>query len=99
MATVTPGPVTETRPAPHNPGRHPDHPEGILFGGHDLVSLGDKISTVVTGETPTPKGWYPVFLLGLGLLSGLGVALFYLFYATASASGGSTTRWPGASPS
>ena len=78
MATVIPEPAA--RPAHHDPKRFPDHPEGLMTGGHDIVSLGDKISTVVTGETPTPNAWYPFFLLGLGLLSGLGVAVFYLFY-------------------
>ena len=84
MATVISDPDIadpDARPAAHDPGRFPDSPDGVLRGGHDLVSLGDKISSVVTGETPTPNAWYPVFLLGLSLLGGLGVAVFYLFYS------------------
>ncbi|MFO0851034.1 MAG: NrfD/PsrC family molybdoenzyme membrane anchor subunit [Gemmataceae bacterium] len=78
MATVT-GPATGHHP--HTNGKYPPHPEGLVGGNHNLVTVGDKISTVVTGETPTPKAWYPFFLLGFSLLGGLGVALFYLFYA------------------
>ena len=78
MATV----IETTGHPPHEAnGTYPQHPDGLLLGNHNLVTLGDKIAHVVTGETPTPKAWYPAFLLGMGMLSGLGVALAYLFYA------------------
>jgi Ni/Fe-hydrogenase subunit HybB-like protein len=59
---------------------YPPHPEGLIGGNHNLVTIGDKIASVVTGETPTPKAWWTFFLLGFGLLQGLVVALLYLFY-------------------
>src|SRR5437764_6615953 len=77
MATVT----EPTHGAPHLNGTSPPHPEGIIGGSHDLVTIGDKIGTVVTGETPHPKAWWGFFLVGFALLNGLAVALLYLFYA------------------
>jgi Ni/Fe-hydrogenase subunit HybB-like protein len=61
-------------------GRYPPHPEGLVLGDHDLVSVGDKIATVVTGEAPHPKAWWFMFLVGMALLQALGVGLAYLFY-------------------
>ena len=55
-------------------------PDGILYGHHTLASIGDKISTVVTGEAPHPRAWWVLFLVGMALMQGLVAALAYLFY-------------------
>ena len=69
--------TTVDRPA----GQYPPHPEGVIGGSYDLDSMGEKIANVVIVEGATPKAWWLFFLAGLGMLSGLGVALAYLFYA------------------
>ena len=74
--------ATVTEPAPH--GHIPretfaPHPEGLVGGNHDTVTLGDKIADVVVGSR-TPRAWWAFFLLGFTLLQGLVVGLTYLFY-------------------
>ena len=59
---------------------YPPHPEGVIYGDHDLASVGDKIASVVTGEAPHPKAWWFIFLVGVALLQALAVGLGYLFY-------------------
>lgn len=72
MASVADG-------ATHGDG-HQSHPEGLIEGNHNLVSIGDKISSVVTGESPTPKAWWAFFLIGMALLQALVIGILYLFY-------------------
>jgi Ni/Fe-hydrogenase subunit HybB-like protein len=62
-------------------GVYPPHPDGLILGNHNLVTVGDKIGSFVTGEAPHPRVWWTFFLIGLGLLGGLGMAVFYLFYS------------------
>src|SRR5579885_3279802 len=77
MATVN---ETTTGRGPSEPaGPYPPHPEGIIGGSHNLVTVGEKIGTVVT-DLPSPKGWWIWFLIGFALFNGLMIAILYLFY-------------------
>ena len=79
MATAT---ETAPRVAPAgSPGVYPPHPEGLIGGSYDTVTLGDKIADVLIGDTPTPKAWWGFFLFGFALLQALVLGLAYLFYA------------------
>jgi len=59
---------------------YPPHPDGILGGNHNIVTLGDKIADVVIGTGPTPKAWWVFFLFGFALLQGLVIGLIWLFW-------------------
>lgn len=72
--------VADTTTTPGANGTYPPHPEGLILGNHNIVTLGDKISSVVTGESPTPKAWWFWFLIGMALLQVMGLGLAYLFY-------------------
>ena len=79
MATAT---ETAPRVAPAGPPDiYPPHPEGLIEGNYNTVTLGDKIADVVIGDTPTPKAWWGFFLFGFALLQALVLGLAYLFYA------------------
>ena len=72
--------VSEPATRGHSPSEiYPPHPEGLVGGNHDVVTLGDKIADVVVGGR-TPKAWWVWFLIGFTLLQGLVVGLTYLFY-------------------
>src|SRR4051812_5425194 len=77
MATAT---ETAAGSAAYSNGVYPPHPEGILGGNHNTVTIGDKIASVVVGTAPTPRAWWAWFLFGFALLQGLTIGLTYLFY-------------------
>ena len=60
--------------------QHPPHDELLVLGNHNLATIGDKISDVVTGEIVTPRGWWLWLTIGFTMMQGMVIGLGYLFY-------------------
>jgi Ni/Fe-hydrogenase subunit HybB-like protein len=78
MATATT--TTIERPAqPPMDGTY-KHPDELLTANHTIATIGDKIADVVVGDFKHPKAWWFFFVIGMALLSSLGLGLAWLFY-------------------
>jgi len=50
----------------------------LILGGHDFKSITDAVAAPL--ERRTPRAWYVLFAISLGMLSALGVSVGWLFW-------------------